>query len=284
MVALSPRARIRYNFARMGARRIVFGLILALFSALPLASQSDPEVLANVVVRFAGPNPLSLRSQEQIATDFQGRTFDKAWIPELERRVRDACMEEGYYTAEVHSEVEIIDSAAGREALVQIIVDDGEKYRLAQIRWRNVTALNPQDLRSLFPMQDGETFNAEKIREGFRALRRAYLAKGYINSTFVPDARINDANRTVSLEIVVDEGEVFKIRSIRVLGGDEATRQKFLTRLKVGDQFDLVLLEHIWDEVRRRFPKGREFDNTVETTQDNAKLAVDIIVDLRSLK
>jgi len=80
-------------------------------------------------------------------------------------------------------------------------------------------------------MNDGDTFSREKIASGLENLRKAYGDMGYINFTSVPDTKFDDERRLISLVIDVDEGKLFHVGSVNVLGLDEQARQELLKEL-----------------------------------------------------
>lgn len=245
-----------------------------------------PQHSTVVDVQFAGRNYLSPVTQQQLALRFKGQTFEDAgWIVELRERTRDAYQQLGYFTAEVESHVEVTKNVVPiPEVVAYITVREGELYRLSRLRWENVTVFRPDELDALFPLHNGEIFNTEKVREGIRAVHDLYATKGYTNCAPIPTPHIEAEARTISLDIDADEGAAFKIGSVRVLGGDAATRQAFLTLVKPGDEYNPAFLERVFEEeLRPRLPKGREFYNVIETIQDNAAHAVGIVVDLRSI-
>ncbi len=267
----------------MKACWIAFGVILFVYPVASCALQSEPDLLVKVRIHFSGPNPLPVDVQEQIAKDFEGKIFNSTLARELEERVREECREQGYFRALVRSTVEMADTFGEHKAIVGLDVDEGQQYRLADIRWKNLTAFRPNDLRPLFPLQNGEIFDVRKVRQGLDAVRKIYATKGYINFIAVPDSHIDDAARTISLDIDLDEGGVFTVRSMRVLGEDNTTREAFLNSLKPGDVFNPMRLQRVFELFRSRFPKDREIYNVVETVRDDTAHAVDVIVDLRSL-
>ena len=90
---------------------------------------------------------------------------------------------------------------------------------------------NFESLRDLFPIRDGDILSREKIAEGLENLKNAYGAMGYVNFTSVPEPRVDDANRVISLDVDVDEGRQFFVREINVLGLDESSRREVLKNI-----------------------------------------------------
>jgi outer membrane protein insertion porin family len=91
-------------------------------------------------------------------------------------------------------------------------------------------------LRNLFPLKDGDIFSLEKIVKGLDNLRFSYLEMGYVNFRSVPDTRVNEESRTISLDVDVDEGRQFYVSNINVIGhGADVSQDLFL---KPGDIYN----------------------------------------------
>src|SRR6185437_6128374 len=165
--------------------------------------------------------------QAKIAAAIKSRMYEGSpdgVANETAERVRQAWQEHGYFKADVtgyDSTVLTSNPVAARIAL-HVEVFEGQQYRLGGITFKNNKVIrNVQELRSLFPLQDGDVFNTDMVRRGLDYLRKAYGELGYINFTSVPDTTVDEQTRTVSLVIDVDEGKRFYIGSVNVIGLEE---------------------------------------------------------------
>jgi len=253
-----------------------------------------PKQITVQEVRFSGLNHLSPQEQEAIAAQFQGKTFPSTdreeaqgswvsdWLEELTSRVRDPLMQQGYFLAQVSPKItELRSEGNRREVAVEIQVREGEQYRLKGVRFKNNQAFPAEQLRAVIPLRDGEVLNAEKVREGLEALRKLYGSKGYINFTVVPDTEVDQAGRAILIALDFDEGGVFKVGKLEVLGLDSEATRKLLAMLKPGEVYD----SSTWDRFSRQFPgllpKGASFDQATEISQSNITCTVDILLDFR---
>ena len=119
---------------------------------------------------------------------------------------------------------------AGKVVDITIPVEEGERYRLKEIKFTGNKAItNTAALRRLIPMKDGDIFNIELVRKGLKNLRDAYGALGYINFTPVPDTQFDDDKKLISLTIDLDEGKPFYVRRIE-FKGNTTTRDKVIRR------------------------------------------------------
>jgi TonB family protein len=191
-------------------------------------SQDRPKDGSQITIsdlNIEGAQLLSVADQEQIVTSLIQRSYTgnvDGVTSEVLERVRAAWQDRGYFKVEVTGDAKMITSNAvsGRIALT-VHVSEGQQYRLGHITFKNNTFLRAKALRDIFPLQDGEVFSREKVAQGLDAIRKAFGEMGYINITPFPDAKFDDENMLVSLDINLDAGKQFFISAINIIGSDE---------------------------------------------------------------
>ncbi len=171
------------------------------------------------------------------------KTYDATKLEEDTERVRAEYQNRGYFKAavsdpktEIHDtghkgfHIPILQSGAGKAVDITMPIDEGDKYRLGKITFKNNKAIsNNAALRSLFPLKDGDIFSRDKIAKGLEALRKAYGEYGYINYTGVPSTTFDDDKKLAFLDIDIDEGKQFYVRRIEFVG-NTTTRDKVIRR------------------------------------------------------
>lgn len=188
---------------------------------------------------------LALHDQRKIKSSIRQQTYfgdpDGVTAAILER-IKNAWQDHGYLKAQVHGDTKILaDNPLDSRIALVLHVDEGPQYRLRQITFEgHQTILNVQALRKLFPLQDGELFNRSAIGQGLDNLRKAYRSFGFINFTSIPNSEVDEASRTVSLAIDMDEGRQFHVSGIRIVGLDDGASENFLKDLvlKPGEVYD----------------------------------------------
>jgi outer membrane protein insertion porin family len=203
-----------------------------------------------VDVMFDGLHPSSL---DQIADSLKARTYTSSVegiTSALEERVRRALQERGFFTPQVSGSTRVLTSSPiETQVAIAFHVDEGKQYHLAGIKIRgNHAVSDAKALRDLIPVKDGELFNRTHIEEGLEKLKNAYWQQGYINFTVVPETKINEDDNSVWLDLDLDEGKVFYVSKIDILGVDEQAEHQMLQDflLKPGDiysqtRFDLSI-------------------------------------------
>jgi len=149
--------------------------------------------------------------------------------------VRSAWEDHGYLKVKVHGEAKASSTISANERLaIAVHVDEGPQYRLERIAFKNNRAfLNKDALRSLFLIKDAEPYNGTLITEGLAKIRSAYAQFGYINFTAAPEIIINDASRKVSVDVAIEEGKMFFVSRVDIMGLGEPEFRKVREELFV---------------------------------------------------
>jgi outer membrane protein insertion porin family len=195
--------------------------------------------------------------------------------------VRRAWQNRGFFEVQVRGGAKLLTSSAASERIsVAVQVDEGQQFLLGNITFKNNRGISSVDaLRNLFPLKDGDIFSREKIAKGLDNLRFAYRQLGYINSTSVPETRINEESRTISLDVYIDEGKQFYISSINVIGHDADVLHDLL--LKPGDIYDQRLVDLFLQRYADFLPTDASPDASTHLRLDEQQATVAIAFDFR---
>jgi outer membrane protein insertion porin family len=186
------------------------------------------------------------------------QTFDATKLEEDTERVRFAYRDRGYYNAAIEEpKTQIRDQGGlnwftfrpnkGKRIDILMPVEEGARYRLGSITFTgNKAVSNVRALRSTFAVKDGDWFNATLVGKGLENLKKAYGQLGYINFGAAPTPTYDEAKKTVSLKIDIDEGKPFYVSRIEFTG-NTITRDKVIRRelmLEEGNVYNSNLWEY----------------------------------------
>jgi outer membrane protein insertion porin family len=168
---------------------------------------------------------MPVSDQEQISTSVTHRSYVGSFDEvkeEVEERLRNEWQKRGYFKVQVSSDGNVLTISPARERIVFTVhIEEGPQYHLGQISFKNNKAITNADaLRNLFPIKDGDIFDRDAISKGLKNLQEAYGQLGYINFTSIPNTTMNEEAQTISLDVDVDEGKQFTVRSIDIEGAD----------------------------------------------------------------
>lgn len=186
------------------------------------------------------------------------KTYDSSKLEEDSYRVMQAYRDKGYYNTAVETpKTQVRDEGGlnfltfqpkkGKRVDILMPIEEGDRYRLGTITFTgNKAVQNVKALRSTFAVKDGDWFNATLIGKGLENLKKAYGQLGYINFAAIPKPSFDEAKKTVSLVVDIDEGKPFYVSRIE-FQGNTITRDKVIRRelmLQEGQVYNSQLWEY----------------------------------------
>jgi len=158
----------------------------------------------------------------------------------------------GYYDFRVLSAISELapdDSAFG----ITVTVDEGARFNFGTIDVATENdRLNPDFLKLLLPIRQGQLYESDKIETAVDALTFAAGSAGYAFVEIEPTYNINRDTNTVDVTFNVKEGQRVYIDRINVIGNtrtlDNVIRRELM--LTEGDAFNRTLLERSRNNLR----------------------------------
>jgi outer membrane protein insertion porin family len=185
------------------------------------------------------------------------RTYDASKLEEDSERVRQAYRDRGYFRASVGDPKTHLRNETGLSFItfrpkkgknidILMPIEEGGRYRLGAITFSgNKAVTNVKALRSQFAEKDGDWFNATVFAKGLQNLQKAYGQLGYINFVGIPNPSIDEAKKTVSFNIDIDEGKPFYVSRIE-FQGNTVTRD-FVIRRELALEEGQIYNSRLWE-------------------------------------
>jgi outer membrane protein assembly factor BamA len=166
-------------------------------------------------------------------------------------------------------------------------VVDGIQYRFAGIHWSGNRAFPPEKLSEQIHLKLGGIANALQLEKDLQAVQRLYASRGYARAHVTPQPLFQDATSSVSYDLEVSEGEIYRMGKLSIAGIDPSAGQAMekLCRLKAGDTYD----QTYWNEFLRSALRDLRINSAsvtiglTEAINDAAK-SVDVTVRFAPLK
>jgi outer membrane protein insertion porin family len=206
------------------------------------------------------------------------KSYDASKLEEDAERVRQAYRDKGYYYANVGDPDTHIRNEGGlsfftfrprkgKRIDIHLPIEEGSRYRLAGITFTgNKAVRNTKALRATFAMKDGSYFNYTAVGKGLQNLQKAYGELGYINFVAQPQPKVDEANKTVTLNIDIDEGKPFLISRIE-FSGNTVTRD-FVIRRELLVEEGGVYNSRLWEQSLLRLNQ-LDYFNPLKADQDS---------------
>lgn len=247
-------------------------------------SQQPPKIRV-ASVNFSG-EAVRETIRAQMESDLEQTSLDEDldWLDLLRETAVRTLQRHGYFRPEVRARATVLsrDSAEQRVSLT-LEVSPGPQYTLAEIHISQAHEFAADQLRKLFPLQDGDLFNLDKIRAGMEALTRLYGSHGYINFTAEPDLRPDNAHHRILLRLDLEEGEQFRVGSVKVLSLEGQLPAESLTiKLQPGDVFNSQLVEEFYRDNQSVLPADVSPREDTQITQDARAHTVAAVFDVRA--
>ena len=158
----------------------------------------------------------------------------------------------GYYDFHVLSAVaELVPEKNGFN--VTYVLDEGGKYKFGKLTVEtDLKRLNPDQLRRLLPIKEGQVYQEDLIEKSTDALTFAAGAAGFAFVDVRPRFTANQKTHTVDVDFQVTEGPRVYIERIDIVGNtrtiDPVIRRQLL--VSEGDAYNRVLVDRSKIQVR----------------------------------
>ncbi|MBN1558511.1 MAG: outer membrane protein assembly factor BamA [Lentisphaerae bacterium] len=202
--------------------------------------------------RFEGNTALSdgtLRRAMQIPSRWNPwrmvfpKSYDREAMETGRFRIQDLYRDRGYLDVSVR--IEGVTRDAAGNAVVRVSIDEGICYRWGQFALEGITLFPEAELQRLITLEEGATASAAALETAAGTLRNYYGSRGYIQTTVRPVLTPRPEAGRVDVRFVVNEGELVRIRNIRIRGNTR-TRDKVIRRellVYPGERYDEVRVQ-----------------------------------------
>jgi len=138
----------------------------------------------------------------------------------------------------------------GAQTLVDVSfpVAPGLQYKLVKMDWAGNVVFPNDKLQSLINLKAGEPANAMQLLDDLEQVRKLYGTKGYLFAHADQTPEMDDATATVSYQLSVSEGDLYRMGELTIDGIPPANAAKMTAQwqLKKGDPFDDSYLQRFF--------------------------------------
>jgi outer membrane protein insertion porin family len=191
----------------------------------------------------------------------ESRIFDRSLLDRAEQELKRQYLGRGKYNVKVVSTVTPLER---NRVAIQVAIDEGEDARIRAIRIVGAKAFKESRLLDEFALSPptwmswytkADQYSRQKLTADLETLRSFYLNRGYlefnIDSTQVS---VSADRKDVFITIVINEGERFTVKDVRLVGDMLGRAQEFerLVAIKPGDVFSNEKLQEVSKKINDR--------------------------------
>jgi len=177
-----------------------------------------------------------------------------------------------------------VEKAKDVEGLVVTVkVNEGEAYRLGDVRIAGASPVPAKELIKIGEFKPGEVVNFDAVATGVDLMKKRLRREGYMRAGLQIDRRIDDAKKTVDLELHPELGPQFVFGTLKLEGLDlngEAAIKK-LWGMKEGKPFNSDYPDFFLAQVKQQGLFDGLGDTKAATKIDEQNLTVDVILSFR---
>jgi len=222
-------------------------------------------------IQLAGISPAMQAKASLLASGQTGNSFDtENTAAGLQRAFEDLYQDQGY--AAVHVDVAQVDPPIISDQSVDIpytvTIKEGGTYKLGTIDFPAsalVARADVQKILSKYPTGSGRPLDLFLL-----AVRDAYHAKGYLDSTVVPHPSFNEAAHIVNYSLEIAPGSQYRLASVKFEGAPDvmAAKLKLAWKMAPGDVFDESYVSNFAALAQKKDRPMTQWMQTVITTYD----------------
>ncbi|AGA89566.1 outer membrane protein assembly complex, YaeT protein [Thioflavicoccus mobilis 8321] len=142
--------------------------------------------------------------------------------------LRSFYLDRGFIKFEIDS-TQVSISPDKKDIYVTIVIDEGGRYQISDIRLAGESAVPTEELFPLIHMRRGDTFSRSQTAESAERISKRLANEGYAFANVNTIPEINDEDLTVAVTFFVDPGRRVYVRRINMKGNTE-TRDEVLRR------------------------------------------------------
>lgn len=123
---------------------------------------------------------------------------------------------------------------------LQFPVSPGVRYNLTNLEWTGDTVLPASKLQELIHLKIGEPVDAVQLGRDLEGIEKLYGTKGYLFARVYPNSTIEDTQHSVSYQLNVSEGDLYRMGDLLMDGLDSEATKKMAAQwqMKKGAPYD----------------------------------------------
>lgn len=210
------------------------------------------------------------------------RPLVMAEVHDLIAAMREEYGRRGYRSAKVEAKME---SAGPSLVKLKFVVVEGPQWKIGKLAFKGAKAVPEKELKKAAALDEGTPFDDEKIERAGLAINALYFDRGMINAHIDRQVGEPDKDGNTGLTFVVDEGEVFRIGTIKLGKLAAADEKALLAKLKSKPKAIFsrtTMVDDVKTLTETFAARGQKVDVMPRTDVDAKKKTLDVTLDVEA--
>jgi outer membrane protein insertion porin family len=240
----------------------------------------------------------------------EGEYLDEYKLKKAIENIEQMYHERNYYYAKASYkitpyEVESKDGKKQSKLSIEITIDEGDKLKVTAITATGNKVFAVDKIKGAMKTKEegwfqSGTFNDTQLIDDFKAVLESYYQEGYVKARIngfseaeleinrkdiiAKDIQIDKDKKTITINVPVDEGIKYKIKSLDITGSEVFKPEDFAAKIASapGKPFDKVAFDRDLSVIRSMFAeKGRIFAQIKDTyvyDDDTGDVKINVVV------
>lgn len=283
-----------------------------------LETDDGPQIRANFLrLEYPRDFPLSDAARSKLETDIRNQSLIVGsevpdswwWEDRVDRPIREALRDEGYFKAEVHTTPYLVRATTDElQFFVSVQPEPGPQYRLGKLQFlrfmpengtggrvlmpkeavsespefsTDFAAVTVNELRDQFQMHPGDILNVSKIRDGLEGISKLYGRLGYVAMNSEPDTTVDEKQHVIDLLVRIEEGKQYRLKRVEILGLDTKNAASLESFLQAGQVFNRDSMGKLLEESKSFLRADVYPDRIARISRNAAEGTIGIVLDFR---
>ena len=210
--------------------------------------------------------------------------LDRRVVDAVVRAMRDEYASRGYGAAKVDFEIE---PAGPGDVRVRFAVTEGPRWKLSKLSFPGAKKISEADLRKATELEEGAPVDLERVERAKFMLARAYHDRGMIMSRIGEPKREVAADGATVISWTIDEGDVYRIGTIRFAKLGEKLQKELTaeTKARPKETFNHAQLNEDLERIKAWFrARGQTVMAVLAIKADDRKKTVDLEIDVTEIR
>jgi outer membrane protein assembly factor BamA len=161
---------------------------------------------------------------------------------------------------------------------VKLPVEEGQQYKLARVEFSGNSVFTSEKLRPMLHLQLAARVNAIQLKDDLEAICRLYGTRGHVKASVEPHPEFNDPESTVSYNVEVKEGDVYRMGELDFEGLEDKLipRMREDWTLREGEVYNSSYPQLFVKQALADLPSGPRWSISAQESINEQEKTVDV--------